>query len=306
MISLKGGWNTQGGALIRNNERANKMPEEIKDVNPVDTSTTEQAVEVVEPATTEEVDQSQEAPSTQEVKPEVEIKPDRPEINYAMEAARKSSEALEIVRQLQQQQQQVQQQPAQPQYSKAQLRAFAETTSDANHKVWALEEIDKLDKVERTSEIRQIFEGQQKKSQEEQQRSQSFQFVVQNFPEIAVRDATGNFAGFNQNSPLYQKINDYMNNPDLARSPQGLIAAAKMAAFDLGVSMNSKLNNKITATTAQLRKEQKRQLISGGGTPAQTESSQSKLAKLAEVYRKTGSREAFKQLAKARGLIPEN
>uniref|UniRef100_A0A6M3LPP8 Uncharacterized protein n=1 Tax=viral metagenome TaxID=1070528 RepID=A0A6M3LPP8_9ZZZZ len=281
------------------------MPEDLMVVNTEESTTSEQAVEQVETATTEQVDQSQEATSTQEVKPEVVIKPDRPEINYAMEAARKSSEALEIVRQLQQQQQQVQQQPTQPQYSKSQLRAFAETTTDANHKVWALEEIDKLDKAERTAEIKQIFEGQQKKTIEETERSKSFQFVVQNFPEIALKDPTGNFAGFNQSSHLYQKINEYMSNPDLARSPQGLIAAAKMAAFDLGVSMNSKLNNKITATTAQLRKEQKKQLISGGGTPAQTEGSTSKLAKLAEEYRKTGSREAFKQLAKARGLIPE-
>jgi hypothetical protein len=68
--------------------------------------------------------------------------------------------------------------------------------------------------------------------------------------------------------------------------------------------MNSRLNNKINATTAQLRKEQKKQLISGGGTPAQAEGSTSRIAKLAEEYRKTGSKEAFKQLAKAKGLIP--
>jgi len=279
--------------------------EEPKDVN-VDSSPVEQEV-VNQPETdqqVEQVDQSQEAPSTQEVKPEVE-KPDRPEINYAMEAARKASEALDIVRQMQQQQQQPPQQE-QPQYTKAQLRAFAETTTDANHKVWALEEIDKLDKTERQAEIRQLFEGQQKKSQEEMTRQQSLQFVVNNFPDIAIRDTAGNFAGFNQNSELYKTIDNYMrSNPELAKSPQGLIAAAKMAAFDLGVSMNRKLSNKINATTAQLRKEQKKQLISGGGSSPQAEGQTTKLQKLAEDYRRTGSRESFKQLAKMKGLIPE-
>jgi len=281
------------------------MPEEIRDVNPVESSPTEEVVEEAEPTTAEPVDSQTQETSTQEVKPEVETKPDRPEINYAMEAARKASEALEIARQLQQAQQQIQQQPAQPQYSKAQLRAFAESTVDASQKVWALEEIDKLDKTERQSEMRQIFEGQQRKSLVEQKRMQASQFVAQTFPECFVRDVNGNMAGWDNNSPLTRRIGEYMQNPSLAQNPDGLIAAAKMAAFDLGASMNRKLSNKINQTIAQLRKEQKRQLILGGGTPAQAEGAAAKTAKLAEQYRKTGSKEAFKQLAKMRGLIPE-
>jgi hypothetical protein len=278
------------------------MPEEIRDVNPADPSQAEQVVEA-ESTTAEPVDQSQvQEPSTQEVKPEV-VKPDRPEINYAMEAARKASEALEIVRQMQQEKQQVQ--TAQPTYTKAQLRAFSEQATDTNQKVWALEEIDKLDKVERQAEIRQVFEGQQKRSQEDVQRTQSFQFVTQNFPEIAVKDSMGNFAGFNHNSPLYHKIDEYMRNPSLAQNPQGLMVAAKMAAFDLGVSMNRQLQSKVTQTTAALRKEQKKQLITGVGTQAQVEGQTSKITKLAEEYRKTGSKEAFTRLAKAKGLIPD-
>ena len=284
------------------------MPEEIKDVNISDSSTEEQVVN--EAATDQQsqeqiVDSQSQETSTQEVKQEVETKPDRPEINYAMEAARKASEALEIARQMQQEQQQRVQQPATPQYSKAQLRAFAESTQDASQKVWALEEIDKLDKAERQTEMRQIFEGQQRRTQEEMQRSQASQFVAQNFPECFVRDAQGNVAGWDNNSPLTRKIGEYMQNQVLAQNPQGLIAAAKMAAFDLGVSMNKKLSNKINATTAQLRKEQKKQLISGSGTQAQVEGASAKTAKLVEEYRKTGNREVFKQLAKQRGLIPE-
>jgi hypothetical protein len=81
------------------------MPEEIRDVNPDESSQSEQVVEQADTTTANDVDQSQnQESSTQEVKPEVE-KPDRPEINYAMEAARKASEALEEVRQLRQQQQ---------------------------------------------------------------------------------------------------------------------------------------------------------------------------------------------------------
>jgi hypothetical protein len=281
------------------------MPDENLDVNTESTSNSEQVVNNADTDQQQEVVENQtQDTSTQEVKPEVE-KPDRPEINYAMEAARKASEALEAVRQLQQQQNEVRTQPAEPKYSKAQLRAFAESTQDASQKVWALEEIDKLDKNERQTEMRQIFEGQQKRTQEEMQRSQSSAFVAQNFPECFVRDAQGNVAGWDNNSPLTQKIGEYMQNPILAQNPQGLIAAAKMAAFDLGVSMNRKLSNKINATTAQLRKEQKKQLISGGGTPVTGGSGKTTIAKLAEQYQKTGDKATFKELAKARGLLPQ-
>lgn len=280
------------------------MPENIRDVNTAESSPAEEVVNQ-EPANdqqVEEVESQTQDTSTQEVKPEVE-KPDRPEINYAMEAARKASEALELVKQMREEKQQVQQ-PAQPQYTKAQLRAFADSTGDASQKVWALEEIDKLDKAERQSEYRAIFEGQQKKTQEEMQRTQASQFVAQNFPECFVRDAQGNVVGWDNNSPLTQKIGEYMQNRELAQNPQGLVAAAKMAAFDLGVSMNKKLVNKVTATTAQLRKEQKKQLISGGGSPA-TNSGKPTIAKLAEQYQKTGDKNVFKELAKARGLLPQ-
>jgi len=289
-------------------KRAN-MPEEIRDVNTSDSSQEEKVVNEVAPdQQSEQVDQSQEQATSepQEVKQEVETKPDRPEINYAMEAARKATEALEAVRQLQQSQQQVQQQPEKPKYTKAQLRAFADEATNADNKIWALEEIDKLDKAERQSEIRQMFEGQQRKTQEEVLRGQAAQYVTQNFPECFVRDANGNNIGWDNNSPLAQRIGEYMKYPEFNNNPQGLTIAAKAAAFDLGVSQNRKLANKITATTAQLRKEQKKQLISGTGSSVQAESSSSKMSKVAEEYRKTGNKDAFKQLAKMRGLIPKD
>jgi len=281
------------------------MPEEIRDVNTSDSSQEEQVVNTPEPdQQVEQVDQSQEAASTQEVKTEV-TKPDRPEINYAMEAARKASEALEEVRQLRQQQAQVQQQPEKPKYTKAQLRAFADEATNADNKIWALEEIDKIEKVERQSEIRQMFEGQQRKTQEEMVRGQSAQFVQQNFPECFVRDSNGNQIGWDVNSPLAQRIGEYMKYPEFNQNPQGLTIAAKAAAFDLGVSQNRKLANKITTTTAQLRKEQKKQLITGTGSQVTQDTGKSAISKLAEQYRKTGDKEVFKQLVRARGLTPK-
>jgi len=269
---------------------------------------------ITEPSPVEEVEQiveqqeqqpeqvEQEAgTSSPEVKPEP-VHPDRPEINYAMEAARKATEALEIARQLREQQ--TTQQTQAPQYSRAQLRAFAESTQDQNQKLWALEELDKVEKQERQKEMRELFEAHTQRTQGEVKRHQSTQFVAQNFPDCFVKDEAGNVLGWNNTSPLTQKIGQYMQDPRFANDPEGIVAAAKMAAFDLGISV--KLQKKVSQTQAQLARAQKRTLIAGGGISVQQDGSakQKQIVSLVDKYQKTGDKDAFKELAKLRGLIP--
>jgi len=200
------------------------------------------------------------------------------------------------------------QQAQQPTYTKAQLQAYlSDPTSSLSpeQRIWALNEIDQIDKTERQREMRELFEANQKKTIAEQTRNQAFQNVINQFPQIAYRDNNGGFLGFNTSDPMFQKMSQYMSDPDLSKHPRGLEVAAKMAAFDLGVTVAQNLQRKVNQTTAQLRKEQKKQLIAGGGTPAQVEGSSAKIKKLTDEYAKTGNKEAFKQLAKMKGLIPE-
>lgn len=276
------------------------MPEE-KDVNPVESSPAEEGKEAVE----EQVEQPvTEESSTQEVKTEV-TDDGRPERNLFWETKRKVDELYPVINEIKEKLNAAPQQEQKSQYTKAQLRAFAETASDPAHKTWAYDEIDKLEKSERQQEMTRLFSEHNRRTQEDIQRSESTKFVAQTFPECFVKDDTGRAVGWNSNHPLTRKIGEYMQNPDLNRSPNGLMAAAKMAAFDLGISQSKKLQSKITQTTAQLRREQKKQLISGGGTPAgQQEGQKSKIAKLAQQYQQTGDRAIFKELVKARGLIP--
>jgi hypothetical protein len=91
----------------------------------------------------------------------------------------------------------------------------------------------------------------------------------------------------------------------LRNDPEGFMAAVKMAAFDLGVNMN--LSKKIDKTVGQLRKEQKKQLASSGGTrvvenPATA--SKTRLEKLQSEYGKTGNKDAFAEILKLRGINP--
>ena len=277
--------------------------EEVVNEQPVETTPTE-TTEVVEEAKVVE---------PQDVKPEVEespVKDTRPIENVAWETKRKIDELYPVIQEMKAALQQVSQQsqkPQEPKYSKAQLQAYLQQPDLAmEHRVWALGEVDTIEKSERRREMEDMFNGYRQKTESEVAKRQTYQYVATNFPECFLRDNSGNIAGWNSNHPLTRKIGEYMNNKTISESPEGLMAAAKMAAFDLGYSMNKKLQSKVNQTTAQLRREQKKTLIAGGGaTPTQESSKQKNLAKLVEKYQKTRDPDAFKELAKARGLIPQ-
>jgi len=132
--------------------------------------------------------------------------------------------------------------------------------------------------------------------------------VAQAFPDMLLKDGLGNPMGWNAQNPIYQKANMYLaSNKNLQNDPEGFVAAVKMAAWDLGVQRNKQLSQKVDRTTAQLRKEQKKQLASMGGSH-QTETSENaaktRLAKLQKEYARTGDRELFVEIVKIKGLNP--
>jgi len=258
---------------------------------------------VVDPASPEEPSST---PS--EVKPEGTPSADRPEANYGIEALRKIEKLQEHVAQLLQTQQ-APQQAQQPKYSKAQLRAWALDSQLSNEqRMTVYSELDKLEKEERTQELRAVTTKLKTENTMEVQRNQSAQWVAQNFPDVTVKDNTGNFIGWNHNHPLLMKANSYMNgNESLKNNPQGFVAAVKMAAFDMGVSMNKTLSKKVNRTVGQLRKEQKKGLASTGGsktgeTPATA--SKARLAKLTVEYGKTGDSNTFAEIIKLKKMNP--
>lgn len=283
-----------------------------KDVNNSDTSTENEVVNQVvntEPETTqaqETQEQEQEAEtSTQEVK--TEVKDNRPIENVAWETKRKLDELYPVIHELKEYMTRGTQQTQQPTYSKAQLQAYAtDPATTTEQRLWAYTEVDKLEKVERQKEYENLVKSTTEKTQVENRRNQSAQWVAQNFPDVTIKDNSGKFAGWNQNHPLLQKANEYLfNDKALQSHPDGFMAAVKMAAFDLGVSMS--LTNKVNKTVGQLRKEQKKQLASAGGTRTSENpaaASKVRMEKLKEEYAKTGNREVFAEIIKLRKLNP--
>ena len=277
---------------------AEVIPAEEKDVNT--------GVEETSPQPEE---QAEETPSTQEVKPEV-IKDSRPVENVAWEVKRKLDETIPIL------QQEIRdlkthitetRQPTQPSYTKAQLQAYAsDPTTTTEQRLWAYTEVDKIERTDRAKEYETLVTSTRQKTEAETRRGQSAQWVAQSFPDVVVKDQMGNFVGWNNQSPVLAKINEYMSRDESLRNhPEGFVMAAKAAAFDLGITPTS--NKKLDRTIGQLRKEQKKQLASVGGTrPAESSENASKtrLAKLQEEYGKSGNRDTFAEIVKMRKLNP--
>ena len=288
------------------------MEEKQKDVIQPDPSPGEEVEEVQEEVVeTEESTPSpvEEAPSsTQEVKPEV--KDSRPIENVAWETKRKLDE---LVPSLQKEIGDLKtfiserQSPQQPQYTPAQLKAYAaEPSTTTEQRIWAWNEVDKIEKTERQKEYANLVKSTRDRSESDTRKAQSAQWVATTFPEMVVKDPVGNLLGWNNQSPLLAKANEYMaRSQNLRNDPEGFMAATKMAAFDLGVAMGT--NKKIDKTIGRLRKEQKKQLASTGGTrtsetPETTK--KTRYEKLKQTYAKTQNKDAFAELLKVKGLNP--
>jgi len=294
------------------------MDEEQKDVK-VDPSATDDTTGVDTQVTPEPDTQGDSVPegadavtSTEDVKPQV--RDTRPIENVAWETKRKLDE---VVPSLQKEIHdlkdfiQTNVQPQQPKYSKAQLQAFAsEPNTPTEQRLWAYTEVEKIEKDERRREYENLVKTTTDKTTGDQKRNQSAQWVAQNLPDTIAKDANGNFAGWNRSHPILQRAEMYIaNNEALRNDPEGFMAACKMAAFDLGVSPSQAMKN--NRTVAQLRKEQKKQLASAGGTrPAENaeQMAKTKYIKLSNQYKTMGNgpdKEAvFAEMIKMRGLNP--
>ena len=279
--------------------------EEKKEEVVAETPPAEERVETPQETPIEEIVEPSETP---EVKPEVK-RDDRPIENVAWEVKRKLDETIPL---LQNEIRELksfigERQPQQPTYTKAQLMAYAsDSSTTTEQRLWAYTEVDKIEKDERKKEYESLVSSTRQKSEADNRRMQSAQWVAQNFPETVIKDQTGNILGWNTSDPVLARANEYMSRSEnLRNDPEGFMAAVKMAAFDSGVSMN--LQNKVSRTVGQLRKEQKKQLASAGGTRiAETAETVTKtrLEKLTKLYGETGDRNVFAEIVKLKKLNP--
>jgi len=182
----------------------------------------------------------------------------------------------------------------------------ADPATSGEERLRAYTEVEKIDKAERQREYENLAKTTRDRSETEARKSNAVRWVTNTFPDTVIKDAAGNIIDWNNQNPLYARANEYMNrSQSLRNDPEGFQAAVKMAAFDLGVAMGS--NKKLNKTVGQLRKEQKKQLASAGGTriaESPEKISKTRLAKLQSDYAKTGNKDLFAEILKLRGMNP--
>ena len=207
------------------------MEEIQKGVEEVVTPTTNEGTEVVENV---QVDNAQ-----QEVVQQVE---EVPEHNRTMETLRKSgmfdkikkAEETELkLNQVLEKLDSLQTGNQTQKYSVEQLEKFVDETDDDYNRSWAKGEIKKLAKEEQAGLVRGELEKFQKETRDNNVKQQTMSNVLARNPNLIVKDQFGNFMGWNNENPMLQRMNVYMNDPSIANRPDGMELAEKLAFADL-------------------------------------------------------------------------
>lgn len=284
------------------------MQEQEQVVNPTEATPVDEAVtnETQETASPETETQKVETPVADAGQKSVSNDLDEfgvPYKNRAMEYKRK----LEKL-QKEAEERQYAQQAQQPQkYTIEQLEAYALEADEPAHKQWALAEAEKL----REKRYEEVAERKWRTLSEEQQkqelRKRTLSEVVAKHPEMVVKDKQGNFMGWNQNSPLVQRVGVYMNNPEIANRPDGLALATQLAKGDLWEMNQPKINQTIEKANADLRNLQKKTLVEGSGNQdiAQVSPYEAAIQKLNVTGSKDDATLAMKEYFKSKGVISE-
>lgn len=260
------------------------------------------------PETTEQVtneQQQEETPAQGNVQPQYEAVDEYgvPYKNRYMEAQRKLQELPERIPQIIEDTLAKRQAPQEVEYSISQLEQFA--LDNPNQRPWVEEQKAKIVEKRTIKATQEQIKASESKREGELKRQQSFQYVAANYPEIFTVDPYGNRV-FNNQHPLTQQIGQIMQDPRFANDPEGLVAAADMAAGRLARMQQMQSANKNKLLKRQVKKLQNTTLVEGNGQAVQQESN-SPLKKARQLLSQTGSKDALqaytKELLKARGVI---
>lgn len=284
-----------------------RKKKDVKEEEEVASSPTPEEEEGVKPEEeTVEETQTQETPeeTPSEVgEPQVEAVDERGITykNLAAEWKRKHEEFVEKLPQMLDEKftQYSQQQPQKR--SIAELETFAQQQPE--YAPWAREEIAKLQREEFAKIVDEKFKQSEQQKQGETKKQQALGYVMQNYPQCFVKDNQGKVVGWNNSSPLTRQISQLMQDPEISKNPQGLIAAADIA---YARSVRVKGTQEKKELQSKVKELQKQTLTEGGGTvPTETVPVKDALAKLRQSGSLKDAKAAVEEIFKARRLAKE-
>ena len=267
----------------------------------------EEAVTTEEATTQETTEQTQEEskPQKQDVSP-VDEK-GVPWMNRFYESERKSKELLDNLEVkmgeiLSKQNTQTQQ----PEYTISQYEQYA--IDHPEQRPWVEEQKAGIIQKNVAKIAQNEIKAVEEKRTSEQKRQNSYGYVVQTYPECFVTDAFGN-RQWNSQNPMFQQINQIMNDPRFKNDPEGLIAAADIAYGRMARMQSGQTQKKVKTLQQNLKKVQKGTMIEGSGQQ-ETKTVKDELTKAKERLKankvdKTAAFDAVKAYLKKSGVIEE-
>lgn len=275
------------------------MPEEIKDVNPEESSASETVVENAEATATEATAQeTTEAP--EQVKPDEVDERGVPWKNVAMEWQRKfqetaNEEALErVARKVVQESKQ----PQEQEYSISQLELYKLQNADnPNAVAWAEERKAEVLQKRFAAVAEEKANAVEKRQTEGIKRQQAETWVFNNprLQECFIPTPTGQKV-WNNMHPLTQMIGMNMQDPDLKKRPDALAIAAKLALADYAEMQQPQTQKKVKTLQQNLRKVQKQTLVEDGSTQTDVIKNKTAYSKAFDAFRATGSKESLAEV----------
>ena len=199
-------------------------------------------------------------------------------------------------------------QPQKEQYSIEELEEFVASTDNTAHKKWAQGEIRRIHKEDVANGVRTELGKSKQQEQREKSKQDALNAVMQRYPEAFQKDAQGRFVGWDNGSPLAQRIGLHMQDPEISNNPRGLLVAAALAYSDVSMNQSVQSQQKQAQLKSQVKNLQKQTLVEGGGVnspPKPASSVNAAKQKLASTGSVKDGQAVFKEVLKQRGRIRE-
>lgn len=189
-------------------------------------------------------------------------------------------------------------------YTVSQLEAYA--IENPEYRPWVEEQKEQLRKEELANIVESRLSAEKKQAEDTRNRNQAFAFVAQNYPDLFLKDSRGNQM-WNEKNPVVGDIANYMRDPELAKRPDGIMIATKLAMADHYRTSSVKATVKAKLAESALKKEQLKNMVDGTGAGSVEVKTpyQKAVDRLKERYDKSSAKDAVKEILKAQGMIKE-
>lgn len=193
-----------------------------------------------------------------------------------------------------------------PQYTEDELESFAASTDNEAHRAWALKETRKLREDRTASIVRNELGKFQEQQTVAQTRQSALNQVITRYPDAFLRNQAGQTLGWNEQSPLTQRMGQYLTNPEIKNNPNGLMVAAALAYSDISLGQKVKTQQKTQALQNEVKTLQRKTLVEGAGKGEVVGKTSRQVAIEKSATGKTKDAvDAMKELWKATGRLTE-